>query len=57
MAVTEEQKLSDKQLMTLSRSGSAQIVQVILPKDCLLQSRALQSGLRSSKARQPWSAA
>ena len=27
-------------------SASAQIVQVILPKDCLLQSRALQSGLR-----------
>ena len=49
MAVNEDQKLSDKQLMTLSRSGSAQIVQVILPKDCLLQSRALQSGLRELK--------
>ena len=46
VAVTEEQKLSDKQLSTLSRSASAQIVQVILPKDCLLQSRALQTGLR-----------
>ena len=31
VAVNEDQKLSDKQLMTLSRSGSAQIVQVILP--------------------------
>ncbi len=49
VAVNEEQKLSDKQLLTLSRSGSAQIVQVILPKDCLLQSRALQSGLRELK--------
>ena len=46
VAVNEDQKLSDKQLLTLSRTGSAQIVQVILPKDCLLQSRALQSGLR-----------
>ena len=49
VAVNDDQKLSDKQLMTLSRSGSAQIVQVILPKDCLLQSRALQSGLRELK--------
>ncbi|MCY1411270.1 Bacterial virulence protein (VirJ) [compost metagenome] len=49
VAVNEEQKLSDKQLLTLSRSGSAEIVQVILPKDCLLQSRALQSGLRELK--------
>jgi len=49
VAVNEEQKLSDQQLMTLSRSGSAQIVQVILPKECLLQSRALQSGLRELK--------
>ena len=49
VAVNEDQKLSDKQLMTLSRSASAQIVQVILPKDCLLQSRALQSGLRELK--------
>ncbi|MHC8403852.1 virulence factor family protein [Pseudomonas sp. TMB3-21] len=47
VAVSAEQKLSDKQLMTLSRSGSAQIVQVILPTDCLLQSRALQTGLRA----------
>ncbi len=49
VAVTEEQKLNDKQLTTLSRSGSAQIVQVILPKECLLQSRALQTGLRELK--------
>ena len=49
VAVNEDQKLSDQQLMTLSRSSSAQIVQVILPKDCLLQSRALQSGLRELK--------
>ena len=37
VAVNEDQKLSNKQLMTLSRTGSAQIVQVILPQDCLLQ--------------------
>ena len=49
VAVNEEQKLSDKQLLTLSRSGSAQIVQVILPKDCILQGRALQAGLRQLK--------
>nr|WP_288912046.1 AcvB/VirJ family lysyl-phosphatidylglycerol hydrolase [uncultured Pseudomonas sp.] len=46
VAVNEEQKLSDTQLLTLSRSGSAQIVQVILPKDCMLQGRALQAGLK-----------
>ncbi|MCQ6259282.1 virulence factor family protein [Pseudomonas sp. Q11] len=46
VAVTEEQKLSDTQLLALSRSGSAQIVQVILPKDCVLQGRALQAGLK-----------
>lgn len=46
IAVNDDQKLNEKQLTTLSRSASAQIVQVILPKDCLLQSRALQSGLR-----------
>ena len=49
VAVNDDQKLSDKQLTTLSRSASAQIVQVILPKDCLLQSRALQAGLRELK--------
>lgn len=46
VAVNEDQKLSDNQLQTLSRSGSALIVQVILPKDCMLQGRALQAGLR-----------
>ncbi|KIQ57632.1 virulence factor family protein [Pseudomonas fluorescens] len=46
VAVNEDQKLSDSQLTTLSRSGSAQIVQVILPKDCMQQGRALQAGLR-----------
>ncbi|MFW0755583.1 virulence factor family protein [Pseudomonas sp. H11T01] len=46
VAVTDEQKLNDKQLLTLSRGGAAQIVQVILPKDCMLQSRALQSALK-----------
>jgi hypothetical protein len=44
VAVNEDQKLTDKQLMTLSRSGSAQIVQVICPRTC--NCRALQSGLR-----------
>ena len=46
VAVNEDQKLSDTQLLTLSRSGSAQIVQVILPKNCMLQGRALQAGLK-----------
>ncbi|WP_417693638.1 AcvB/VirJ family lysyl-phosphatidylglycerol hydrolase [Pseudomonas sp.] len=46
VAVSQDQKLSDTQLLTLSRSGSAQIVQVILPKDCMLQGRALQAGLK-----------
>ena len=46
VAVTDEQKLNDKQLLTLSRGGAAQIVQVILPKDCMLQGRALQSALK-----------
>ena len=49
VAVNDDQKLSDKQLTTQSRSASAQIVQVILPKECLLQSRALQAGLRELK--------
>jgi len=46
VAVNEEQKLSDTQLITLSRGGAAEIVQVILPKDCMLQGRALQSALK-----------
>ena len=46
VAVNAEQKLSDTQLITLSRGGAAEIVQVILPKDCMLQGRALQSALK-----------
>lgn len=46
VAVTDEQTLSDAQLLTLSRGASAQIVQVILPSDCIHQGRALQSALR-----------
>lgn len=46
IAVNEEQKLSDTQLITLSRGGAAQIVQVILPKDCMRQGRALQAALK-----------
>jgi type IV secretory pathway VirJ component len=46
VAVTDEQKLNDKQLLTLSRGGAAQIVQLILPKDCVLQGRALQAALK-----------
>ncbi|WP_339546410.1 virulence factor family protein [Pseudomonas sp. RA_35y_Pfl2_P32] len=46
VAVNEEQKLSDTQLITLSRGGATEIVQVILPKDCMLQGRALQSALK-----------
>jgi type IV secretory pathway VirJ component len=49
IAVTAEQKLNDKQLLTLSRGGVAQIVQVILPKDCMLQGRAFQSALKQLK--------
>lgn len=49
VAVSAEQKLNDQQLLTLSRGGAAQIVQVILPKDCVLQGRALQSALKQLK--------
>ncbi|VVN94662.1 virulence factor family protein [Pseudomonas fluorescens] len=49
VAVTDEQKLNNQQLLTLSRGGAAQIVQVILPKDCVLQGRALQSALKQLK--------
>jgi hypothetical protein len=38
VAVNDDQKLTDNQLSTLSRSASAQIVQVILP-DCLQEPR------------------
>ncbi len=47
LAVTAEQRLSDAQLRDLSQDASAQIVQVILPKDdCVLQSQALDAGLK-----------
>ncbi|MFJ2364444.1 AcvB/VirJ family lysyl-phosphatidylglycerol hydrolase [Pseudomonas sp. NPDC087697] len=49
VAVNEEQKLSDKQLMTLSRGGAAQIVQVVLPTDCTQQGSALQAALQQLK--------
>lgn len=46
VAVLPDSTLTDKQLLALSRSGAAQIVQVILPKDgCKLQEQALQSAL------------
>ncbi|RON01767.1 virulence factor family protein [Pseudomonas brassicacearum] len=49
VAVNEEQKLSDKQLMTLSRGGAAQIVQVVLPTDCTQQGNALQAAFQQLK--------
>lgn len=46
VAVLPDSTLSDKQLLALSRSGAAQIVQVVLPKDdCKLQEQALQNAL------------
>ncbi|APC15637.1 virulence factor family protein [Pseudomonas frederiksbergensis] len=49
VAVNEDQKLSDKQLMTLSQGGAAQIVQVVLPTDCTQQGSALQSAIQQLK--------
>ncbi|POA33006.1 MULTISPECIES: virulence factor family protein [unclassified Pseudomonas] len=49
VAVNEDQKLSDKQLMTLSRGGAAQIVQVVLPTDCTQQGNALQAAFQQLK--------
>jgi type IV secretory pathway VirJ component len=47
LAVPAEQMLNDNQLLDLSQSGSAQILQIILPKDdCVLQAQALQTGLK-----------
>ncbi|NBA95800.1 virulence factor family protein [Pseudomonas sp. R5(2019)] len=47
LAVPAEDALNPKQLLNLSQSGSAQIVQVILPKDdCTLQQQALQGALK-----------
>lgn len=46
VAVLPDATLTDKQLLALSRSGAAQIVQVVLPKDdCKLQEQALQGAL------------
>ncbi|MNZ38599.1 hypothetical protein D3C78_560790 [compost metagenome] len=46
IAVLPDQALTDKQLLNLSQSGEAQMVQVILPPaDCTLQRAALQQAL------------
>ena len=45
--VPVDQAMSDRQLLDLSQSGSAQIVQVVVPKgDCATQQQALQSALQ-----------
>ncbi|SDS76809.1 Type IV secretory pathway, VirJ component [Pseudomonas asplenii] len=50
VATLAEDALSDKQLAALSRGGSAQIVQVILPKDdCKLQQAALDAAMQQLK--------
>lgn len=47
VAVPQDQALSDKQLLDLSQSAEAQLVQVILPPtDCNLQQQALQQALQ-----------
>ena len=47
IATPLEDALNDQQLMALGRSGAAQLVQVILPKDdCTAQQQALQTGLQ-----------
>lgn len=47
VAVPQDQALSDKQLIDLSQSARAQLVQVILPpSDCNLQQQALQQALQ-----------
>ena len=46
LAVTADDALSEKQLLALSRDGSAQIVQVVLPKDdCTLQDQTFKQAL------------
>jgi type IV secretory pathway VirJ component len=46
LAVTTDDFLSDKQLQALSKDASAQIIQVILPKDnCVLQQKTFQEAL------------
>ncbi|MGO2452356.1 virulence factor family protein [Pseudomonas taetrolens] len=50
IATPAKEALNDKQLLALSRSGDAQLVQVILPKDdCTLQQQALQGALQQLK--------
>ncbi|MGH8462613.1 MAG: virulence factor family protein, partial [Pseudomonas sp.] len=47
IAVTQDQALTDKQLLNLSQSGQAQMVQVILPPaDCTLQQTSVQQALQ-----------
>ncbi|MDB6048271.1 MAG: virulence protein VirJ family [Pseudomonas sp.] len=46
LAVLADEGLTDKQLLALSQDGSAQVVQVTLPKDdCALQEKTLTSAL------------
>ena len=47
IATPAEDALNDQQLITLSRSGAAQLVQVVVPNaDCTLQQQALQTALQ-----------
>ncbi|GGU80909.1 hypothetical protein GCM10009504_42070 [Pseudomonas laurentiana] len=47
VAVPQDQTLSDKQLLDLSQSGSAQLVQVTLPPtDCTQQQQVVQEALK-----------
>ncbi|MDD2047302.1 virulence factor family protein [Pseudomonas putida] len=47
IAVPQDQALTNKQLLNLSQSGEAQLVQVILPPaDCTLQKAAVQQALQ-----------
>ncbi|MFJ5298984.1 AcvB/VirJ family lysyl-phosphatidylglycerol hydrolase [Pseudomonas sp. NPDC088368] len=48
LAATTEDSLTDKQVLALSYDASAQVIQVILPKDdCLLQEKAFSSALQN----------
>lgn len=50
VAVMADETLTDSQLIALSQGGTAQIVQVVLPKDdCKLQEQALQNALAQLK--------
>ncbi|WP_136477782.1 virulence factor family protein [Pseudomonas sp. DG56-2] len=47
VAVAQDQSLTDKQLLNLSQSGEAQLVQVILPPgDCSVQQAAVKQALQ-----------